>query len=149
MSKLALFHGCWGEAGHYLFDKDHRTVWRDRLPPGLPWNDGHMDNLLVVNASNKKDITDGRVFWTCGGRAELWFAFVWWDRSGDSRPNSNSGFYVRGFGPDPLTPETAKAAAGEAFAFACAEFPKIVARQHFPLCLVEYGETSHTGKDGA
>lgn len=137
MSELALYHGCWDRPGHGLYDKDGRSVFGDRLPPGLPWNGGHMDNRLVMNASSKKDVTDGRVFWTCGGRSELWFAFVWWDRSGDSRSNSNSGFYVRGFKPDELTPATTKAAAIEAFAFACAEFPRIVARQHVPLVLTE------------
>jgi len=38
----------------------------------------------------------GKFFWTCGGKL-LWFAFFWWDRSGDARSNSNSGFYVKGF----------------------------------------------------
>jgi hypothetical protein len=65
------------------------------------------------------------VHWTCGGDP-LWFAFVWWDRSGDSRPGSNSGFYVRGFAP----PE-----ARQAFEFACRAWPAVVARQEHALVL--------------
>ncbi len=85
-----------------------------------------MDTGLLKNGEHD-DIYDGRVFWTCGGLS-FWYAFFWWDRSGDSRGNSNSGFYVRGFG----WPE-----APAAFAYACEQFPGIVARQRLPLILQE------------
>ncbi|CAM6006561.1 unnamed protein product [Sphagnum balticum] len=72
------------------------------------------------------DSPTGKVYWTCGGKDAFWYAFYWWDRSVDSRPGSNSGFYVRGF--DWKKPQ-------EAFDFACEQFPHIVARQKFPLDL--------------
>lgn len=56
----------------------------------------------------------------------LWHAFIWWDRSDDQRGASNSGFYVRGFPYEEREP---------AFDFACAAWPKVVARQRHPLVL--------------
>jgi hypothetical protein len=78
------------------------------------------------------DDPDGRVYWTCGGHP-LWFAFFWWDRSGDARGASNSGFYVQGFAFEELQ---------AAFAFACAKWQGVVERQKFPLVLVG-GEDGH------
>lgn len=91
----------------------------------FPWTDGLLDAGLLKNG-NITDQIDGRVYWTCGGKLRHWFAFYWWDRSGDRRPNSNSGFYVVGFD---------RGHRSSAFNFACAAFPKIVQRQTFPLCL--------------
>lgn len=85
-----------------------------------------MDGGLLKNGKST-DVYDGKVFWTCGGLS-FWYAFFWWDRSGDTRGASNSGFYVRGYG----WPE-----AQQAFDYACAQFPHIVARQHQPLILIE------------
>lgn len=92
--------------------------------PGFPWSYGLMDTGLLKNGKHV-DRIDGRVFWTCGGQP-LWFAFFWWDRSGDDRPNSNSGFYVQGF---------TFAEYREAFQYACEQFPVIVVRQACPLVL--------------
>jgi hypothetical protein len=95
-----------------------------------------MDSGLLRNGRHH-DIEDGKVFWTCGGRDDLWYAFFWWDNSGDSRSMSNSGFYVRGFAPESLTPETARANAPLAFQFACDAYPEVIARQRVPLVLQE------------
>ncbi len=133
--KLALYFGCRGarEAGHYLVDERGRNLaWE--IPPGCPWNLGHMDSGLLKNGRHR-DVDDGKVFWTCGGREDLWYAFVWWDNSGDRRPGSNSGFYVRGFGPEILTPESARENSRTAFAHACEVYPAVVARQRHPLVL--------------
>lgn len=121
--KTALFFGCWDRPGHYLHDARGQTLYaRDHLK--LPWNDALMDAGLLKNGE-RPDVYDGKVYWTCGG-LHFWYAFFWWDRSGDGRAASNSGFYVRGFG----WPETQAA-----FDYACAAFPKIVARQRYPLVL--------------
>jgi hypothetical protein len=112
------------DCGHYLYNSDMRTVRRE-VAAGIPWNVGLMDAGLLKNGKHC-DVIDGRVFWTCA--RGLWFAFYWWDRSGDSRQNSNSGFYVQGF-------EFAQKA--EAFAFACEMFPQVVARQDVPLVVVD------------
>lgn len=134
---IALYFGCTeaNRAGHYLHIAAGRTFHEPKeLYPGFPWSIGHLDSGLLKNGKHA-DIEDGKVFWTCGGRVHLWFAFFWWDKSGDKRPGSNSGVYVRGFAPETLTPETAKPAAIEAFQFACGQWPKVVARQRHPLVL--------------
>lgn len=135
--KLALYFGCANERGHWLQSPGlGKTFDPTRAIPGFPWSIGSLDGGLLKNAKIP-DVVDGRVIWTCGGRPDLWFAFVWWDRSGNSRPGSNSGFYVRGFGPDVAERASISLVARDAFAFAKATYPKIVARQAFPLVLQE------------
>lgn len=125
--KLALYFGCWNDLGHFLQRKGGRDrhLESKQLAPDIPWNIGHMDSGLLKNGKHP-DIYDGKVFWTCGGRTDLWFAFFWWDNSVDKRGNSNSGFYVRGFEFQEIQ---------EAFNYACLEFPEVVSRQRQPLVL--------------
>lgn len=127
LGKKALYFGCWDRAGHYLYDDGGFSVRRERDFPSFPWDEALMDTGLLKNGK-RADVCDGRVFWTCGGARAFWYAFYWWDRSIDERHGSNSGFYVRGFG----WPETQAA-----FDYACAQFPRVVARQKFRLILVE------------
>ena len=125
--KLALYFGCWGQPGHFLHEPSGRKVWSAIQDlPDLPWSDSLMDSGLLKNGK-RRDIYDGKVFWTCGGVA-FWYAFFWWDNSVDRRGASNSGFYVRGFG----WPE-----AQAAFDYACAQFPRVVSRQAHALVLQE------------
>jgi hypothetical protein len=125
--KLALYFGAWDRPGHYLHRPGGVKLWSpERDEPSLPWTAPLMDCGLLRNGRHA-DTCDGKVFWTCGGLS-FWYAFFWWDRSGDPRGASNSGFYVRGFG----WPE-----APAAFDYACAQFPKIVSRQKHPLVLQE------------
>jgi hypothetical protein len=123
LGKAALYFGCWDQPGHFLHDPEGGHVWHP--PSDFPWTERHMDSGLLANGEIKDDPT-GRVYWTCGGDKAFWYAFYWWDRSGDRRGACNSGFYVRGFG----WPE-----APAAFDYACAAFPRIVARQKYPLVL--------------
>lgn len=124
--KTALYFGCWDRPGHFLHEKSGAHVYRqDQQYPSLFWTPPLMDSGLLRNGE-VPDLPDGRVFWTCGGNIEFWYAFYWWDRSVDKRGACNSGFYVRGFG----WPQ-----AEDAFAFACAEFPRVVQRQIYPLVL--------------
>ena len=129
--KTALYFGCWDRPGHFLHDHNGYSV---RCPAWCPWDAGLMDTGLLKNGQHP-DRPDGRVWWTCGGRDDLIYAFVWWDRSVDTRGACNSGFYVRGFQPDTITPETAAQNAALAFEFACAAFPSVVSRQRHPLVL--------------
>lgn len=126
VEKTALYFGALNGAGHYLHDSSGRINWRPGVgdTSGLYWGPELMDAGLLKNGKHP-DIVDGKVFSTCGGK-EFWIAFFWWDRSADSRPNSNSGFYVRGF-------EWKQRVA--AFDFACQAFPQVVARQKFSLVL--------------
>lgn len=121
--KMALYFGCRDEPGHYL-QSGRETLWDTDGLPGFPWTMGHMDGGLLKNGKHP-DVYDGKVFWTCGG-TPLWLAFVWWDNSVDRRGASNSGFYVRGFDV---------AGRQEALDYACAVYPKVIARQRQPLVL--------------
>jgi hypothetical protein len=123
-TKRALYFGCLGGTGHYLHDADERKIWDMARVPGFPWTLGHLDTGLLTNG-RRPDVYDGKVFWTCGG-TPLWLAFFWWDRSVDHRGASNSGFYVQGFDHEH---------AQDAFEYACAAFPQVVARQRHPLAL--------------
>lgn len=125
LDKLALYFGCWHRVGHYMHWPNGGVIWdAKRDLPGFPWSTGLIDGGLLKNGK-RADVYDGKVFWTCGG-SPFWYAFYWWDNSVDRRKNSNSGFYVRGFG----WPK-----AQSAFDYACAEFPKVIGRQRQPLVL--------------
>lgn len=132
-TRRALYFGCRGanEPGHYL-QQGRKTIWDP--PADCPWTLGLMDGGLLKNG-RQPDVSDGKVWWTCGGRLNFWYAFIWWDNSGDKRGASNSGFYVAGFGPELLTPETARENAKLAFAYACEAYPQVIGRQHQPLVL--------------
>jgi len=121
--KIVLYFGCRDGIGHYL-QTESATIWGVPHGIGFPWNLGHLDGGLLKNG-NHPDVYDGRVFWTCGG-TPLWLAFFWWDNSVDHRSGSNSGFYIRGF--DVVGRQVALDYAGTVF-------PKVVARQRYPLAL--------------
>ena len=123
--KQALYFG-YKNGGHFLYLPGMICTYDDpdKVAPGFPWDIGLLDGGLLNNGKHK-DIYDGRVFWTCGGK-QLWLAFYWWDRSGDKRGASNSSFYVRGFDID---------ARQAAFDYAASIFPTIIARQACPLVL--------------
>lgn len=120
--RRALYFG-YLTGGHFLHDQNNKSTLEPKRY-GLPWSIGLLDTGLLKNGKHI-DIYDGRVFWTCGG-SPLWFAFFWWDRSGDTRANSNSGFYVRGFD---------LAERQQAFDYAALTFPKVMARQTHLLVL--------------
>lgn len=137
MEKQALYFGSLGN-GHFMHREDHSYIHSRKLTevaPNLPWSYEVIDCGLLENGKIP-DRPTGQVHFTCGGNGEdcFWFAFYWWDRSADSRPGSNSGFYVRGFGR-PVA-ETFDAIARIAFEYACAQWPEVVKRQQFPLVLV-------------
>ena len=125
VKKQALYFGCF-DSGHYLHSgQGRRTIDGKRDIPGFPWSMGDLDTGLLKNGK-RLDIYDGRVFWTCGGSGDFWYAFFWWDRSGDARGNSCSGFYVRGFDWPMIQ---------QAFDFACVEWPTVIGRQKRTLVL--------------
>lgn len=112
--------------GHFLHDEDMRTVY-DPRKTGMPsvWTLGLMDGGFLKNGK-VPDRDTGEVYWTCGGRDDLWFAFFWWDNGGDHRGASNSGLYVSGF---------VSGQHREAFEYATSRFPEIIKRQKHPLVL--------------
>ena len=127
----ALFFGCWSttKGGHFLYRENGSTIYLNKLENNIPWNEALMDTGLLKNGKHK-DIIDGKVYWTLGGLNIncLWHSFFWWDRSGDKRSNSNSGFYTYGFQHNHQA---------EAFKFACNKFPSIIGRQSVTLKLQE------------
>jgi len=140
-ARRALYFG-YGPGGHFLRFGEHD--WRTSLHPeqdvpGFPWGCELLDTGLLKNRG-VPDAPDGRVHCVCGGRPDLWFGFFWWDRSGDSRPACNSGFYVLGFEPPEVTRTSVEEAAPRAFAFACEQWPSIVKRQLHPLALQPWPE---------
>lgn len=94
------------DAGHHLYGPNYHSVSRpERL--GQPWAHGHHDGLdgtlapvdyygeLVFGIDDRKRADRGTEF--PQGVAALhhrdgWTALAFWDRSGDSRGNSNSVF---------------------------------------------------------
>lgn len=121
MIKRAYYYG-YVSGGHFLYEPGPLAIYHEEV---TPWDLQLMDTGLLKNGKHA-DIVDGRVFWTCAKGP--WLAFVWWDRSGDKRPNSNSGFYVQGF------EHTERK---DAWEFACSQFPAIIKRQSCPLVLQE------------
>jgi hypothetical protein len=125
--KLALYFGCVGDSGHFLWDP--RDMSSRLRPPrdvqDFPWTMGQLDHDLLDRRGLRRF---GKVAWLVGGRPVAWHAFLWWDRSVDRRPGSNSGFYVRGFEPR-------REDAAPAFEYAKAVWPGVVERQLFPLVL--------------
>lgn len=127
-TKLALYFGYVEGYGHFLCGGTRKTIDTSEFPT-LPWSIDLMDSGLLRNRKVPDD-PDGRVHW-CAGGTPLWLAFVWWDRSGDRRGASNSGFYVQGFSHHELQ---------AALDYARAQWPDVVKRQAYPLSLqVEIG----------
>jgi hypothetical protein len=108
----------------------HRLWVGDSGPRNpTPWREEFMDSGILTNAKIKDEVT-GNVYWTSAGPISMpqWFAFVWWDRSGDKRPGSNSGLYIRG---------ATLGNATQAFEYACQRWKRVVTRQQFPLILMD------------
>lgn len=121
-TKRALYFG-FGRGGHFLWVQPDRSIDPSAVP-GFPWGYDLLDTQLLKNRKVQDEPT-GTVHWVHGG-LPLWIGFFWWDRSGDKRPASNSGFYVQGFSHLELQP---------ALDFACKQWPHVIARQLYPLRL--------------
>jgi hypothetical protein len=114
------YFGCWGEAGHYLFRPNRTSVYRKDHPG--PW--ARIDGELAPHGPetrSKNQVQGEAVLWHRDG----WTALGWWDRSGDSRGNSNSNLIAEGL-------FTAK----EMISLGQEYFPEIMRRQPTPITVV-------------
>ena len=80
------YFGCFDEVGHYLYYPDGRSVYeRDATPWSWPAIDGSLapegQQVQGLALLHKKD---------------GWTAIAFWDRTFDSRGNSNSAFLAEG-----------------------------------------------------
>ena len=130
MTKLtAVYFGYIENHGHGL-RTSNLPYWKRPDPkeivPRFHWEYKHLDCGLLRNG-NHQDIYDGKVFWTVSTE---WYAFMWWDRSGDNRGASNSGLYLHGLETS-ADPAMVKAAWAAVQTF----FPDVIKRQTVPLVL--------------
>lgn len=89
------FFGCWNKdiPGHYLYHQSGLIVSRSKLPKDFPL---HPDALDAGFLPQKLQEERKLYIWRTNG----WAIITFWDRSGDSRPGSNSAFILsvpRGF----------------------------------------------------
>ena len=123
----AFYFGCRGALtpGHYLQGADGRTIhWIDRDAAFIPESWRRLIDGGLLSNGKVPDRETGVC--SCVPARPQWIAFVWWDRSGDERPGSNSGFYVEGFDYKDRV---------AALIFAQEQFPGVIARQRFPLVI--------------
>ena len=84
----AYYFGCWGDSGHFMFNRDGETAERNAraiLPPPLRVPDA----TLTPKGPQIQGVA-------LLHHVEGWTAISFWDRSVDSRPGSNSTFILRG-----------------------------------------------------
>jgi hypothetical protein len=116
------YFGCMGGKGHRLYDADGEDMHRIVT---TPWGN-QIDGELAPDGLVLRKVGEGEKMQP-EGRALLhhkdgWTALGFWDRSGDSRFNSNSNFLVRG-----------TYTFDEMLALAKAQFPGIFATIKFPI----------------
>jgi hypothetical protein len=112
-----LFFGYYTSPGHYLRSKAGVVVIGC-----IPWGSS-IDTGLLISRQDKyaRPITEPTENYTVA-RKEGWTAISFWDRSGDSRPGSNSAFLV-----------AADVSDKELLTLARKQWPEIFARPGFPL----------------
>lgn len=90
--KVDIFYfGCWGQtAGHYLHAGGGSSMRQRDLPEDWPIAVDFLDCGLLPP---KKPQTEGLATFV---HVNGWTIISFWDRSADSRPNSNSAFLARG-----------------------------------------------------
>lgn len=127
--RRVLFFGCDGRPGHGWFGPGLSSVsWRHEVRGVCPWDSGGIDAMLAPRTEPRQP-GDRRVRGEelTQGVAALhhrdgWTALSFWDRTGDSRPNSNSTFVVEGI-----------LAFDEVVAVAREHFPQLFARFTFEI----------------
>ena len=95
-----LYFGCWGEAGHVLWQEGHRSARCAEAPSGVacPFRSGELDGGVFLPGGPKGDLDGNRQPQSlCKLTHDRgWTLLACWDRTGDSRYNSNSTFLAEG-----------------------------------------------------
>ncbi len=132
MSNEVLFFGCAGVPGHYLYGRGMRSLEYESSPWGM-----NLDSGLLASKEQRRSyeyanstkptgeyVVAKKDGWTAVAKKDGWTAVAFWDRSGDSRPASNSAFLI------------AKDISGEELlSLAAEQFPRIFARKDFPIAV--------------
>jgi hypothetical protein len=106
-----LYFGCGNGAGHYVWDRYRANCWTGPLSEFLRKNDG---KLAPTDGNNRQHEGEAALTTFHGGidgAPETFTVLAFWDRSVDSRMNSNSMFLL----PGVLSRADAIAQAKEAF----------------------------------
>ena len=96
-----IYFGCWREYGHYLFGENLRSIDREQryelsLAKIFPKCDGGFCPGMVGEGANqiyKVKQVEGEAALT---HVAGWTVLAFWDRSQDTRGNSNSSFILKG-----------------------------------------------------
>jgi hypothetical protein len=107
------YFGRLNHCGHTLHGKKTNRRW-----DSTPWG-----NLIDGGLAPKLDVVDGNIL---EHHKDGWTAIAFWDRSGDSRPNSNSAFFV-----------CCTMDAAELSSWAKKQWPEVFNRNNFPLLVVK------------
>jgi hypothetical protein len=109
----AYYFGCLARVGHYLYTQSGEVLWKDAP---FPFPISKLDGGFLPTGEQVEGIVHHEII---GG----WTVIAFYDRSVDSRLNSNSAFVIRG--------EKTKE---EAIAAARSLFSGIFARFRFEVC---------------
>ena len=95
------YFGCWGGTGHYLWTEGYGSVNHRLISDFVPWTMEEVASRLCPKGEDVRGFNDYQPEGLVKVHHKHGFtAIVFWDRSVDSRPGSNSGFYA----PIPNTP---------------------------------------------
>lgn len=96
---IVLYFGCRQgvngdrEAGHYFYDDRLRSVRYDRALAVIPWD--RVDGALAPRVGRAEKPQGVAALHHKDG----WTALAFWDRTGDTRGNSSSTFFIEGEAP--------------------------------------------------
>jgi hypothetical protein len=109
------YFGCWDAIGHFLW-----TPYRHSVPMvETPWGNAVDGGLCPGKRDRRGEVAheDQREGHAALHHRDGWTALAFWDRSVDTRPNSNSAFLAEGTRTLP-----------EMMALAWSSFPAVMAR---------------------
>lgn len=89
-----LYFGCWGQAGHYLFDRNKRSIYDSRAE-GLPFNHEALDGSSVFLPNPERRGIGALTHVVRGDDA--YTVFAWWGSPFDTRGRVNAAIIASGW----------------------------------------------------